>query len=87
MLLPWAGLLSCDYLSGEYLNLKKIVTENVSIKYFTNIIAKGKAIQKLPLLNSTESRSQASPLHCIKALVQQAEEQPSIQHNVRKWKI
>lgn len=49
MLLPWAGLLSCDYLSGKYLNLKKIVTINVSIKYFTNIIAKSKAIQKMPL--------------------------------------
>lgn len=51
MLLPWAGLLSCDYLSGEYLNLNKIEILNVSIKYFTNIIAKDKAIQKLPLLN------------------------------------
>lgn len=51
MLLPWAGLLSCDYLSGEYSNLKNIVTVNVSIKYFTNVIARGKAIQKLPLLN------------------------------------
>ena len=43
--------MSCDYLNGEDLNLKKRVIVNVSFKYFTNVIAKGNAIQKLPLFN------------------------------------
>lgn len=43
--------MSCDYLNGEDLNLKKRATVNVSFKYFTNVIAEGNAIQKLPLFN------------------------------------
>lgn len=31
------------------LNLKKRAIVNVSFKYFTNVMAKGNAIQKLPL--------------------------------------
>lgn len=49
MPLPSARLLSCDYLNEKDLNLKKRAIVNVSFKYFTNVIAKGNAIQKLPL--------------------------------------